>query len=121
MTSGRDIADSDTTDCGSFFDHVDDLLDVPDDDDNAGCSRLPIHLDTFPYPDSFFSNSAELSVPPYDDIVHLEWLSTFGEDPFSGGHAVADLPTGSLGEQLPDHGAYVLDSTSSCSLRIVAP
>ncbi|KAJ4720779.1 GATA transcription factor [Melia azedarach] len=86
-------------DCGSFFDHIDDLLDFPNEDIEAGLSSAdcnsfpsiwPTQSESLPGSDSVFSNnsstdlSAELSVP-YEDIVQLEWLSNFVEDSFSGG------------------------------------
>ncbi|KAF2295740.1 hypothetical protein GH714_033784 [Hevea brasiliensis] len=99
----------DEIDCGSFFDHIDDLLDFPTDDieaclpgpdctttnnNNGNANSFPsiwsTHSDSLPGSDSVFSNnngsdfSAELSVP-YEDIVQLEWLSNFVEDSFSGG------------------------------------
>ncbi|XP_027363911.1 GATA transcription factor 8-like [Abrus precatorius] len=98
----------DEIDCGSFFDHIDDLLDFPVEDvDGAAaattlpsvaaagnCNSLasiwPAESDSFPGSDSVFSGnsasdlSAELSVP-YEDIVQLEWLSNFVEDSFCGG------------------------------------
>ncbi|MBA0665196.1 hypothetical protein Goklo_005096 [Gossypium klotzschianum] len=88
----------DEIDCGSFFDHIDDLLDFPNEDVEAGFSAADsavnaaafpsiwtAHPESFPGSDSVFSNnsasdlSAELSVP-YEDIVQLEWLSNFVED-----------------------------------------
>ncbi|XP_030548879.1 GATA transcription factor 8 [Rhodamnia argentea] len=89
----------DEIDCGSFFDHIDDLLDFPNEDIEAGLpvgkpDSLPsiwsAQPESLPGSDSVFSAnsssslSAELSVP-YEDIVQLEWLSTFVEDSFSGG------------------------------------
>ncbi|KAK7279648.1 hypothetical protein RJT34_24704 [Clitoria ternatea] len=100
----------DEIDCGSFFDHIDDLLDFPVEDVDGGaattlpssaaaaaaanCTSLasiwPPETDSFPGSDSVFSGnsasdlSAELSVP-YEDIVQLEWLSNFVEDSFCGG------------------------------------
>lgn len=69
----------DEIDCGSFFDHIDDLLDFPGDDDveaalgsgdcNAFPSTWPSQTESFPCSDSVFSAnsasdlSAELSVP----------------------------------------------------------
>ncbi|KAI4302327.1 hypothetical protein MLD38_038085 [Melastoma candidum] len=136
MSSGQDIMDSNAMDCRSFFD---DFLDVTNDDTAGTYSRLSsstslqpiLHPDTFlpgswssslfPCPpDSFFSNSdisAELSVP-YDDIVQLEWLSSFGG---GGGLTVCNPRTESPGKQLPDSWfrtsspVSVLDTTSSCS------
>ncbi|XP_061347052.1 GATA transcription factor 8-like [Gastrolobium bilobum] len=98
----------DEIDCGSFFDHIDDLLDFPVEDVDGAASSLPsvassaaancnslasiwpAESESFPCSDSVFSGnsasglSAELSVP-YEDIVQLEWLSNFVEDSFSGG------------------------------------
>ncbi|XP_059317452.1 GATA transcription factor 8-like [Lycium ferocissimum] len=89
----------DEIDCGSFFDHIDDLIDFPLENENVGlsstdCKDFPsIWNNPLPDSDSLFSGShrnsasdlsAELSVP-YEDIVQLEWLSTFVEDSFSGG------------------------------------
>ncbi|KAK7270334.1 hypothetical protein RIF29_23401 [Crotalaria pallida] len=100
----------DEIDCGSFFDHIDDLLDFPVEDVvdptattitalpgvtapgdcNSLASIWPEEPESFPGSDSIFSGksasdlSAELSVP-YEDIVQLEWLSNFVEDSFSGG------------------------------------
>ncbi|KDP44375.1 hypothetical protein JCGZ_20055 [Jatropha curcas] len=99
----------DEIDCGSFFDHIDDLLDFPTDDiddclPGSDCATInnngiagnsfpsiwSTQSDSLPGSDSVFSNnsasdlSAELSVP-YEDIVQLEWLSNFVEDSFSGG------------------------------------
>ncbi|KAJ0102298.1 hypothetical protein Patl1_06089 [Pistacia atlantica] len=68
----------DEIDCGSFFDHIDDLLDFPNEDIEAGLaaadsksfpSLWPTQSDSLPGSDSVFSNnsstdlSAELSVP----------------------------------------------------------
>ncbi|KAJ6892417.1 GATA transcription factor 8-like [Populus alba x Populus x berolinensis] len=94
----------DEIDCGSFFDHIDDLLDFPSDDVDASlpdCTTTNNHAscfidnddNSFPgiwstqsdsLPGSASDLSAELSVP-YEDIVQLEWLSNFVEDSFSGG------------------------------------
>ncbi|KAK3017376.1 hypothetical protein RJ639_006311 [Escallonia herrerae] len=91
----------DEIDYGSFFDHIDDLIEFPADNE-AGLGSS--HRNDFPsiwtntseaLPDTdaiFSANnsnsasdlSAELAVP-YEDIVQLEWLSTFVEDSFSGG------------------------------------
>ncbi|KAK7315500.1 hypothetical protein VNO77_34050 [Canavalia gladiata] len=85
----------DDIDCGSFFDHIDDLLEFPADDDATAPVDPPVNFwssesDSLPASDSVFPGntvpdlSAELSVP-YEDIVQLEWLSNFVEDSFSGG------------------------------------
>ncbi|XP_019198448.1 PREDICTED: GATA transcription factor 8-like [Ipomoea nil] len=89
----------DEIDCGSFFDHIDDLIDFPPENECGGvgsgdCANFPSIWDE-PLPDSdpIFSAahshsasdlSAELSVP-YEDIVQLEWLSAFVEESFSDG------------------------------------
>lgn len=91
---------NDEMDCGSFFDHIDDLIDFPSDNDigfnssngNDFPSIWTNNVEDLPCPDPIFSGmknsasdlSAELAVP-YEDIVQLEWLSTFVEDSFSGG------------------------------------
>lgn len=91
----------DDIDCGSFFDHIDDLLDFPAEDaataDNSAAAPVcppasfwSAESDSLPAADTVFSGgavpdlSAELSVP-YEDIVQLEWLSNFVEDSFSCG------------------------------------
>lgn len=68
----------DELDCGSFFDHIDDLLDFPNEDIEAGLTAAdsksfsalwPTQSESLPASDSVFSNnsttdiSAELSVP----------------------------------------------------------
>lgn len=68
----------DEMDCSSLFDQIEDLLDFPDDDIDAGLlsgnldsfpSIWSAHLESLPVSDSVFSNntasdlSAELSVP----------------------------------------------------------
>lgn len=91
----------DEIDCGNFFDQIDDLIEFPPDNE-CGDANLVSSSDCKDYPtweealqdcDPLFSGchgsaasdlAAELSVP-YEDIVQLEWLSTFVEDSFSGG------------------------------------
>lgn len=89
----------DEMDCGSFFDHIDDLIDFPPENECAGgvgsgdgVNFPGIWNQPLPESDPIFSAaaansasdlSAELSVP-YEDIVQLEWLSTFVEESFSG-------------------------------------
>ncbi|KAL7148288.1 hypothetical protein ABFS83_06G168300 [Erythranthe nasuta] len=90
----------DEIDCGNFFDQIDDLIEFPPDNEDVGgifvnsdsSKDFPSmwNDDALPESDHIFSAnaasdlSAELSVP-YEDIVQLEWLSTFVEDSFSGG------------------------------------
>ncbi|KAK9707276.1 hypothetical protein RND81_07G185800 [Saponaria officinalis] len=86
-------------DGGSFFDQIDDFLDFPNDDIDSGVFGSRDVLDSAAFQNAWSENSpdfsvgqsqsashlsAELSVP-YEDIVQLEWLSTFVEDSFSGG------------------------------------
>ncbi|KAK6136044.1 hypothetical protein DH2020_030210 [Rehmannia glutinosa] len=87
----------DEIDCGNFFDQIDDLIEFPPDNEcgdgnlvsSSDCKDFPTWNDALADCDPFFSDShvnsdlsAELSVP-YEDIVQLEWLSTFVEDSFS--------------------------------------
>ncbi|KAJ0045877.1 hypothetical protein Pint_06040 [Pistacia integerrima] len=127
----------DEIDCGSFFDHIDDLLDFPNEDIEAGLaaadsksfpSLWPTQSESLPGSDSVFSNnsstdlSAELSVP-YEDIVQLEWLSTFVEDSFSGGSLTINKQVSSsinkddssLNQFRTSSPVSVLESSSSCS------
>ncbi|KAF8043441.1 hypothetical protein BT93_A1699 [Corymbia citriodora subsp. variegata] len=134
----------DEIDCGSFFDHIDDLLDFSNEDIEAGLpvgkpNSLPSMWSAQPEPlpssDSVFSGnsssslSAELSVP-YEDIVQLEWLSTFVEDSFSGGSLTMSkdqIPSGSGGDSGSSKDSSsqqfqtsspvsVLESSNSCSV-----
>ncbi|KAL0452156.1 UNVERIFIED_CONTAM: GATA transcription factor 8 [Sesamum latifolium] len=93
----------DEIDCGNFFDQIDDLIEFPPENETGGGGGNLVGSvdskdfssmwnDALPESDPFFSGShgnsssdlsAELSVP-YEDIVQLEWLSTFMEDSFSG-------------------------------------
>ncbi|KAK9750816.1 hypothetical protein RND81_02G224000 [Saponaria officinalis] len=83
-------------DGGNFFDQFDDLLEFPVDGvDSAIFDSAAVDCTAFPpvwsedspdfsagHSNSASDLSAELSVP-YEDIVQLEWLSTFVEDSFS--------------------------------------
>ncbi|KAF7820139.1 GATA transcription factor 8-like [Senna tora] len=126
----------DEIDCGSFFDHIDDLLDFPAEDvDAAALPATAANSNSFPtiYSDSVFSAnsasdlSAELSVP-YEDIVQLEWLSNFVEDSFSGGSLTmkklepSSCATNNNNNDSATHSQFqtsspvsVLESSSSCS------
>ncbi|XP_025702337.1 GATA transcription factor 8 isoform X1 [Arachis hypogaea] len=140
----------DDVDCGSFFDHIDDLLDFPADDAATADASLPVaaacagNIETpasfwssesnsglpatdtaFPRGDAVTDLSAEISVP-YEDIVQLEWLSTFVEDSFSGRSLTmkkVELPTTitTIKEDLTrsqfrtSSPVSVLESSSSCS------
>ncbi|XP_038892635.1 GATA transcription factor 8-like [Benincasa hispida] len=126
----------DEIDCGSFFDQIDDLLDFPVEDVDAGLPPAkggdsansfptiwPTHSESLHGSDSVFSSnsnsdlSAELSVP-YEDIVQLEWLSNFVEDSFCGGSLTMnkeerkDLTHNQFQTSSP---VSVLESSSSCS------
>ncbi|XP_023552240.1 GATA transcription factor 8 [Cucurbita pepo subsp. pepo] len=126
----------DEIDCGSFFDHIDDLLDFPVEDVDLGLPPVnrgdsansfptiwPTHSESLPGSVSVFSAndnadlSAQLSVP-YEDIVQLEWLSNFVEDSFRGGSLTMnkeepkDLTYNQFQTSSP---VSVLESSSSCS------
>nr|XP_043616537.1 GATA transcription factor 8-like [Erigeron canadensis]XP_043616538.1 GATA transcription factor 8-like [Erigeron canadensis] len=87
-------------DCGSYFDHIEDLIDFPPVTDETSLNVVDCNdfadiwtknSDELQASDPIFSDnncasslSAELAVP-YEDIVQLEWLSAFVEESFSGG------------------------------------
>ncbi|KAJ9159932.1 hypothetical protein P3X46_025382 [Hevea brasiliensis] len=130
----------DEIDCGSFFDHIEDLLDFPTDDieaclpgpdcttttttnnDNGNANSFPsiwsTQSDSLPGSDSVFSNnsasdlSAELSVP-YEDIVQLEWLSNFVEDSFSGGSLTMNKEESSSKNKDSSHHQFQISSPVS--------
>ncbi|KAL9240876.1 hypothetical protein vseg_015047 [Gypsophila vaccaria] len=130
-------------DCGNFFDQIDDFLDFPNDDVDSGafgshagdCAAYQ-HVWSEGSPDfsvgpsqSASHLSAELSVP-YEDIVQLEWLSTFVEDSFSGGGLTIEKSyTTSSSEKESTRNQFqtsspisVLDSsTSACSRPQLIP
>ncbi|GAB2286841.1 hypothetical protein Dimus_021231 [Dionaea muscipula] len=141
-------------DCGSFFDQIDDLLEFPNDVlDNIfigkgeGCNTfLPTGGDVWSSShvssgDSTFSADKcksiittttsdladQLSVP-YEDIVQLEWLSTFVEDSFSGGGMAIEPENSYLTKDFSRsqfHSASspvsVLESSSTCSTGKTMP
>ncbi|RDX77441.1 GATA transcription factor 9, partial [Mucuna pruriens] len=138
----------DDIDCGSFFDHIDDLLEFPAEDaaDTSAAAAAPVapsanfwsaESDSLPAVNAVFSGdavpdlSAELSVP-YEDIVQLEWLSNFVEDSFSGGSLTmkkeeAPCTTTTTKEDIA-HAQFqtsspvsVLESSSFCSGEKAAP
>ncbi|XP_047973700.1 GATA transcription factor 8-like [Salvia hispanica] len=96
----------DEIDCGNFFGQMEDLIEFPPDiecdDANVVSSSdykdFPTWDEALQGCDSLFSVTsasdlaAELSVP-YEDIVQLEWLSTFMEDSFSGSSSSTSSPT----------------------------
>lgn len=128
----------DEIDCGNFFDQIDDLIEFPPENEcGGGGGDFVIADDSMDFPsmwsdalpdsDPFFSNggaasdlSAELSVP-YEDIVQLEWLSTFVEDSFSGGGMTIGKESSCINKE-PSHNQFqtsspvsVLESSSSSS------
>ncbi|KAF5733743.1 GATA transcription factor 8-like [Tripterygium wilfordii] len=124
----------DEIDCGSFFDHIDDLLDFPTEDDECGLppadsnsfpSIWSTQSEPIPCSESVFSNnsssdlSVELSVP-YEDIVQLEWISNFVEDSFSGGSLTMNKDSSHQQFQSSSP-VSVLESSSSCSGEKTAP
>lgn len=137
MMGSADFAEE--IDCGSFFDQIDDLIDFPADN---GCG-LSSGADDFPNiwsnpsgclpgSDPIFTGnngnsasdlSAELSVP-YEDIVQLEWLSTFVEDSFSSGGMTLGKQNPSINKD-SSHSHFqtsspvsVLESSSSSSSSV---
>ncbi|KAE8672020.1 hypothetical protein F3Y22_tig00111877pilonHSYRG00408 [Hibiscus syriacus] len=134
----------DEIDCGSFFDHIDDLLDFPNYDVDVGLSASDsafnaaacpsiwtAQSESFPGSESVFSNnsasdlSAELSVP-YEDIVQLEWLSNFVDDSNCGASlTIKKQEPSSINKDSSNHDhrhqfqtsspVSVLESSSSCS------
>ncbi|KAE7996974.1 hypothetical protein FH972_001650 [Carpinus fangiana] len=134
----------DEIDCGSFFDHIDDLLDFPTGEDDVeaalgstDCNAFPTlwsnQSESLPGSESVFSAgnsasdlSAELSVP-YEDIVQLEWLSNFVEDSFSGGSLTMKKEESANNKESSHHQfqtsspVSVLESSSSCSVEKNVP
>ncbi|XP_061996482.1 GATA transcription factor 8 isoform X2 [Rosa rugosa] len=133
----------DEIDCGSFFDNIDDLMEDVDsvlgpapDCNSAFPSSLSLwdgHSSAappLPPPDAavFSGNgdsdfSSELPVP-YEEMVHLEWLSNFVENSeYSGGNlTINKQQESSLVNKESSHQQFqtsspisVLDSSSSCS------
>ncbi|XP_058183085.1 GATA transcription factor 8-like [Rhododendron vialii] len=117
-------------DCGSFFDQFDDLIEFPTDDK---CNDFPSiwSSESFSGAGPIFSInnsstvsdlSAELAVPvPYEDVVHLEWLSNFMDDSFSDGGMTLEQQNSTLKKE-PSHNQFktsspvsVLESSSSSS------
>ncbi|XP_059666063.1 GATA transcription factor 8 [Cornus florida] len=127
----------DEIDC--FFDQIEDLVEFPPENEGqlgAGhCNDFPSIWtnppEALPVSDPIFSCnnnsnsasdlSAELSVP-YEDIVQLEWLSTFVEDSFSGGGMTINQEEKSSVTEMASHKQFqtsspvsVLESSSSSS------
>ncbi|XP_073037312.1 GATA transcription factor 8-like [Primulina eburnea] len=87
----------DEIDCTTFFEQVDELIEFPPENESGGVN-FETSCDSKDIPSIWNSAllektdrctappdlSAELFVP-YEDIVQLEWLSTFVEESFSGG------------------------------------
>ncbi|XP_073126112.1 GATA transcription factor 8-like [Henckelia pumila] len=130
----------DEIDCGNFFDQIDDLIEFPPENECGGgggnlvgsgeCKDFPsMWNDAFPETDVLFSGrrnttasdlSAEFFVP-YEDIVQLEWMSTFVEDSFSGGGMTVGKENTSINKEMT-YNRYqssspvsVLESSSSSS------
>ncbi|GLT93216.1 hypothetical protein SLE2022_110170 [Rubroshorea leprosula] len=119
---------ADDLDCG-FFDQIDDLLDFPNEDVDAGLSAADAaafpsiwaaQSESLPGSHPVFSNNgnsdltAEFSVP-YDEIVQLEWLSNFVDDSFSGGNLMINNKEDSSHRKFQSSSPVsVLESSSSC-------
>ncbi|KAG9139063.1 hypothetical protein Leryth_022564 [Lithospermum erythrorhizon] len=112
-------------DCESFFDHVEDLIDFPLEDDCGGfgadeCKDFPcIWDDTFPMDDPILCSgnanepdlSTEIAVPP-EDIRQLEWLSTFVEDSFADGGMTITKDDNNINKE-PSHNQFRISSPIS--------
>ncbi|XP_075484413.1 GATA transcription factor 8-like [Primulina tabacum] len=131
----------DEIDCGNFFDQIDDLIEFPPENECVGgnlvssgeCKDFPsMWNDAFPEMDGLFPGrlgttaasdlSAELFVP-YEDIVQLEWMSTFVEDSFSGGGMTVGKENPSINKEIYNRyqsssPVSVLESSSSSSSSI---
>ncbi|KAG9146073.1 hypothetical protein Leryth_027531 [Lithospermum erythrorhizon] len=123
----------DEIDCESFFDLVEDFIDFPSENEGLGagnCKDFPsIWDDTLPLDCPIFpcdnSNagpdlSTELAMP-HEDILQLEWLSTFVEDSFADGGMTIPKDDNSISKD-PSHHQFqssspisVLESSSSSS------
>ncbi|CAH9116102.1 unnamed protein product [Cuscuta europaea] len=125
----------DEMDCSSFFDHIDDLIDFPPENECAGLGsgegvNFPsMWKEPLPESDPIFSGtaagsasalSAELSVP-YEDIIQLEWLSTFVEESFSGGGLTLGKENCRLNPYLPpsSHGNNKLQAAISSPISVL--
>ncbi|KAG9144172.1 hypothetical protein Leryth_027479 [Lithospermum erythrorhizon] len=118
--------------CESFFDHVDDLIDFPSENEYGGLNTgdfPPIWDDTLSLDDPIFpfyngncvsELSTELPVP-HEDILQLEWLSTFMEDSFADGGMTITNDNNSFNKEPSQHQFQasspisVLESSSSSS------
>ncbi|KAL6501092.1 hypothetical protein OROHE_025289 [Orobanche hederae] len=125
---GSDFMDE--IDCGNLFDQIDNLIDFPTDNEYGGGSFVnsddskdfpSMWNDVLPESCPLFSCdgqsdlSAELSVP-YEDIVQLEWLSTFVEESFSGGGGLTMGKENSFINQFHTSSSLsVLESSTSSS------
>lgn len=130
----------DEIDCTTFFEEIDELVEFPPENELGGVnfetscdskdipsmwnSALPEKTDRGTAPPDLY---AELFVP-YEDIVQLEWLSTFVEESFSCGGCstmgkeVSCINTG------PPHNHFqspspvsILDSSNSSSVEETTP
>ncbi|GAA0185618.1 zinc finger transcription factor [Lithospermum erythrorhizon] len=122
----------DEIDCESFFYHVDDLIDFPSENEYGGLNTgdfPPIWDDTLSLDDPIFpfyngncvsELSTELPVP-HEDILQLEWLSTFMEDSFADGGMTITNDNNSFKKEPSQHQFQasspisVLESSSSSS------
>lgn len=126
--------------CGNFFDQIDDILEFTNDDvekDMVVENEMGVEYNDFPpvfWSDNspVFSGatsnsasglSAELSVP-YEDIVQLEWLSTFVEDSFASAGLTVDNPQSTSSTKYSSQNQFqtsspisVLESSSSTCSR----
>ncbi|CAI9767479.1 unnamed protein product [Fraxinus pennsylvanica] len=119
----------DEIECGNFFDQIDDLIEFPPENECAGGGLVvdgdikdfpSIWDDVLPDTDPLSSSSngsapsdlsTELAVP-YEDIVQLEWLSTFVEDSFSGGGSTFGKENTCISTE-PSHNQFQISSPIS--------
>ncbi|KZV24267.1 GATA transcription factor 8-like [Dorcoceras hygrometricum] len=130
----------DEIDCTAFFEQIDDFIEFPPENESGGVSlgtssdskdipstwdgALPEKTDRL-LPGIRDTASSDLSPElfvPYEDIVQLEWLSTFVEESFSGGGGSTIGKVVSCIDTGPSHDHFqspspvsILDSNSNSS------
>ncbi|XP_071728796.1 GATA transcription factor 8-like [Rutidosis leptorrhynchoides] len=120
---------TDEIDCGSFYDQIDDLIEFPavtdTSLDSVDCNEfndfwitnsdeLQVSDPVFPDSNCVSALSTELSVP-YEDIVQLEWLSTFVEESFSGSGMTINKQSIPVKNEPMSSPISVLESSTSTS------
>lgn len=87
-----------------------------------------INFDSFSVLQTILSDTNFIMWLQYEDIVQLEWLSSFVEDSFSGGSLTMNKEESSSANKDSSHHQFqtsspvsVLESSSSCSGEKIAP